>query len=304
MGNTKLDSAIQRAREAAGLATDAAIIANDGLSPYGVTAGYMRVQVRHGANYQKAIEVPNHTRMNPTPGTSVRLGKKHGTYGIVDIDAEAIRVAGGNPSAVALPDENAVGYVNQGNIPVLKVIPQSPPSTTLVVLPLWVERPTGLSFFAGEGIDLSSDIGALSTGEHQLVGIFLKPDNTIERTLSTAKNTADPLTSEDVAECYAARTSGGLLGSFWRITEATAAINSDQEFLDARQYINIPPSMHSTANVSSPPTDAELDSAFGAPADVGAGFMGTVDDNGAGTAGYIVWSDGANWFYVAGTKAT
>lgn len=58
-----------------------------------------------------------------------------------------------------------------------------------------------------------------------------------------------------------------------------------------------------TDNVSSPPTDAELDTAFGQPSTVGAGFVGIVNDNAAGTAEYICWSDGTNWFYAAGTKA-
>lgn len=60
----------------------------------------------------------------------------------------------------------------------------------------------------------------------------------------------------------------------------------------------------STADVSSPPTDAELDSAFGSPATVGSGFMAIVDDNNAHTAEYVVWTDGTTWFYVAGTLAT
>ncbi|MCC6801539.1 MAG: hypothetical protein IT319_01545 [Anaerolineae bacterium] len=60
---------------------------------------------------------------------------------------------------------------------------------------------------------------------------------------------------------------------------------------------------YSAANVSSPPTDAELDSAFGQPGDVGAGFVGIVNDNGGGTGEYVCWSDGTNWFYAVGTKA-
>ena len=61
--------------------------------------------------------------------------------------------------------------------------------------------------------------------------------------------------------------------------------------------------LNSTADVSSPPTDAELDAEFGTPAAAGAGFVATLDDNGAGTAGYLVWSDGTNWWHAAGTKA-
>lgn len=61
---------------------------------------------------------------------------------------------------------------------------------------------------------------------------------------------------------------------------------------------------YSTANVTNPPTDAELDSTFGTPATVGAGFLGVVNDNNGGTNEYLCWSDGANWFYTTGTKAT
>jgi hypothetical protein len=61
---------------------------------------------------------------------------------------------------------------------------------------------------------------------------------------------------------------------------------------------------YSTANVSNPPTDAELDAALGTPATVGAGYATVLNDNGAGTNEYFVWSDGSAWWYAAGTKAT
>ena len=61
---------------------------------------------------------------------------------------------------------------------------------------------------------------------------------------------------------------------------------------------------HSEANVSSPPTDAELDATFGTPAAVGEGFHALVDDNNANTAGWAVWSLGGSWWYApALTKA-
>jgi len=59
----------------------------------------------------------------------------------------------------------------------------------------------------------------------------------------------------------------------------------------------------STANVSNPPTDAELDSAFDTPANLPTGFIGLVDDNGAGTNFWVVVADGSAWWYVAMTKA-
>jgi hypothetical protein len=60
---------------------------------------------------------------------------------------------------------------------------------------------------------------------------------------------------------------------------------------------------YSTDNVSNPPTDAQLDTAFGTPASVGSGFVGIVNDNNAGTDEYLCWSDGTNWFYATGVKA-
>lgn len=59
----------------------------------------------------------------------------------------------------------------------------------------------------------------------------------------------------------------------------------------------------STANVGNPPADADLDTAFGAPADVGAGFIGVVDDNNADTDVWLCYTNGASWWYVALTKA-
>lgn len=58
-----------------------------------------------------------------------------------------------------------------------------------------------------------------------------------------------------------------------------------------------------TSDVSNPPTDAELDSAFGTPATVGSGFMAFVDDNNADTNFWLVGSNGTSWWYVAMTKA-
>ena len=59
----------------------------------------------------------------------------------------------------------------------------------------------------------------------------------------------------------------------------------------------------SSANVSNPPTAAELDSALGTPASVGAGYQCLLDDNGADTNVYLVVSNGTSWHYVALTKA-
>lgn len=59
----------------------------------------------------------------------------------------------------------------------------------------------------------------------------------------------------------------------------------------------------STANVSNPPTDAELDSAFGAASTLYDGFAGLVDDNGAGTTVWEVSVLNGQWWYDGKTAA-
>ena len=58
-----------------------------------------------------------------------------------------------------------------------------------------------------------------------------------------------------------------------------------------------------TTDVSNPPTDAQLDSAFGTPATVGAGWTTYLNDNGAGSNFYQIVSDGTNWWISTFTKA-
>ena len=57
-------------------------------------------------------------------------------------------------------------------------------------------------------------------------------------------------------------------------------------------------------NVTATPTEAEIIAAFGTAAAVGDGFVGLIDDNGGGTAGFICWSDGSSWLFAAGTVAS
>lgn len=57
------------------------------------------------------------------------------------------------------------------------------------------------------------------------------------------------------------------------------------------------------SNVGNPPTDAQLDAAFGAPGVVGEGFVALVDDNDAATTVWLVASVGGAWWYEQLTKA-
>jgi len=61
----------------------------------------------------------------------------------------------------------------------------------------------------------------------------------------------------------------------------------------------------SVANITeAAPTDAQLDSAFGTPASLGRGFIGTVDDNDGSTASVLCWTTDSAWFHVVGVLST
>lgn len=303
MANAQLIRAERQVRQTTNIDTIAAIIANDGTSPYSTTKGRIWVQIRQGASYLPRIEVENFLGGNPSAGVSVRLGYRNKKYGVVDVDNEAVRASGGNPDTTRLP-ANEANYTNAATIPILKAVPQSPPSTSLVVLPIWLERPTGLSQYAGEVVSLSSEISALSSGEQQLVGLFLTPADAVEKVTATAFSTTDPFTTSHIDECYAGRTPGAILIGFWKISNGQTDINSNSELLDARQFINTAPAiLYSTLDISNPPTDAELDAEFGTPATVGAGFMAIINDNNGDAAEYLVHGNGTSWWYVALTKA-
>lgn len=59
----------------------------------------------------------------------------------------------------------------------------------------------------------------------------------------------------------------------------------------------------SVANVSNPPTDAELDALFGTPATLPTNFGAIIDDNGAGANLWLVYAVGTRWGYSALTIA-
>ena len=69
-------------------------------------------------------------------------------------------------------------------------------------------------------------------------------------------------------------------------------LNQDQTATGNTQFENAVRVPQSVANVTeAAPTDAQLDSAFGTPASLGRGFIGTVDDN-DGSTGRDLYENG------------
>jgi len=166
-------------------------------------------------------------------------------------------------------------------------------------------------YFGGELIDLATTIAALTVNQHQMAVVCL---NTITTTLAVLTNTAVTGSDKDI---FDAGTLGDILipasyvvcGAV-HLFYGQTAIREDstrQDFyrdFESRLLIGGVGGLPvSTANVSNPPTLAELTAAFGSPSGVGKGFAAILDDNGAGTANYLVWSDGSNWWHMAGIKA-
>ena len=91
--------------------------------------------------------------------------------------------------------------------------------------------------------------------------------------------------------------------------EATAAMGLTEQLLQRIQELEewrrtlVLPEMPVTAfsddDTATPPTQAQLVTAFGSAADRGAGYFAFLDDNGDNVRFYLVASNGVRWWYVA-----
>lgn len=86
------------------------------------------------------------------------------------------------------------------------------------------------------------------------------------------------------------------------ITSVSGGATYDGQFKFTTGGIN---TIQSTADVhNTTPTDAELDTAFGTPASVGRGFIGTIDDADGDTNFYLAIPSDGSWYFIKLTKAT
>jgi hypothetical protein len=88
-------------------------------------------------------------------------------------------------------------------------------------------------------------------------------------------------------------------------TAVSGLSTAAQTFTGQKNFTDGVTTKQAVTNVNdTTPTKAELTTAFGDPASIGRGFIGTVDDNDGDTNGYIVWASDANYYFLKGTKAT
>jgi hypothetical protein len=269
--------------------------------PYSDRNGYLWVQPQKGPNEFLPRVLARNLTTAHTPGQYVLLGEEEGELAIIKTDFAAITASGGDPMQENSQNPDASGWIQKGRFVELLPMPLSPPATETFVGPGFVQ---GRRFNGAITTTLDTAITALSANEQQLVGVFILPDLSIETTLSTAISTADPVPGlAAIAEVMAAASPGAMPIAGWLITDSTTELSNDALLYDFRQMV-VPQWAYSEADVSSPPTDAELDAALGTPADLPPGWMAVINDAGGESASYLVWTTGGSWFYAAGTKAT
>lgn len=97
----------------------------------------------------------------------------------------------------------------------------------------------------------------------------------------------------------------GATGAGQAGTAGSSVTSAAQSFSGVKTFSDSIKVKQAVTNVNdTTPTAAELTTAFGAPATLGRGFVGTVDDNDGDTNGYIVWCSDASFYFLKGTKAT
>jgi hypothetical protein len=103
-----------------------------------------------------------------------------------------------------------------------------------------------------------------------------------------------------VESLYTGATAPGQAG-----TAVSGVSAADQTFTGQKAFTDGIRTKQAVTQVNdTTPTKAELTTAFGDPATIGRGFIGTVDDNDGNTNGYLVFASDADFFFLKFTKAT
>lgn len=115
------------------------------------------------------------------------------------------------------------------------------PTTKVSVNPFaYIDGAGVFHAFAGDKIDLNGDIP--SSGQHRLSVVWLKEDETLDTSTSTAKSITIPLTfTADLAECLNAPPSSlSIPTKAYRLYGDQTTVTQLDEWDDIRQWINVP----------------------------------------------------------------
>lgn len=279
-------------------------------------AGYVvaQVQVPSGLTEMEVlcVDVPRRA------GLKVRVKKEYGVWTAYRADpAYVADFYGGNPSGVTAGELGYFGanalVLDARQVSALRVYPTATPSLSVTVGEYLVRYGDTWVACAGGTLDLTAKVPSTALMQKiVIVGVdgsagTLTTVDGADTYRFTAGSDAQPFTITDIALMLNSATvpRDFIPGTAVRLYAGQTAVQKWDIFLDVKALAGQPRHWPvSTADVTTPPTDAELDAIYGTPAYVGEGFHALVNDNGAGTDEYLVWSDGTNWFYATGTKAT
>jgi len=182
---------------------------------------------------------------------------------------------------------------------IVPVIIGGAPSTSVLVQPFVYEWAGQRYVTPAEVLDLSGEGPAMSNQVTPVLVYVELATTTISTQASAAYNPSNSLPPPVVKPARSALI-GRVFVSGLAGTDGIGGsqIEALQDMIAYGDYLRV-----SAANVSNPPTDAELDSAFGTPAAVGEGFTALVNDGGGDTNIYLVASTGTAWAYVSLTVA-
>lgn len=158
-------------------------------------------------------------------------------------DFDATAASGGQPAIQpGDPNTSETGWLYQHKFATLLshayTTTSGGPSTDIGVR-TWIHIRNGtLAAFPGARIDAASFVP--SAGQHRVVCVFLKDDDTLELQGSTAKSMVDPLTFTDIQACITASTADSLPVWAWILKDAQSAITDADKWLDLRNLINDP----------------------------------------------------------------
>ncbi len=280
-------------------------------------AGYVtaQVQVPSGLTEMEVLCVdPSVPRR---AGLKVRVKKEYGVWTAYRVDpAYVTDFYGGNPSGATAGELGYFGanalVLDARQVSTLRVYPTDPPSLLVTIGPYLYQYGDTWFAYAGGTLDVTAKVPAAALMQKIIVvgldgsaGTITTVDGA-DTYRFTAGSDAQPFTVTDIALMLNSATipPDFIPCTALRLYAGQTAVNKWDIFYDAKRLAG--QSRHlpvSTANVTTP-TEAELIAEFGTAAYVGNGFTAIVNDTGAGTDEYLVWSDGTNWFYVAGIKAT
>jgi len=161
-------------------------------------------------------------------------------------------------------------------------------------------------------------VGANTSATYSLHQVRMGTGSRTQVTMGSSLSQDDVVIKRDVNDGVASWNEAGSLLHLWRDVTLTGGAASGN-FLECSTDGTTPlASINKDAlawfgggirtkvdvsDIADPPTDANLDAAFGTPAALGDGFIGIVDDNSGDTDVWLCYTSDTSWFYLQGTKA-